>query len=160
VTAKATDGVAGFHKAWDKRPSDKARGAGDGDGSGSVARCLRIRHPGGTALTGWIVCSGGISRSEVSVGNSIICRVTAPRTLIPRKPNSLTQSGTPELDPSGSEWIGSQTRRAILFPPRSRIPPTMPPARMVLHPTHRGPSPHRRGPTLPEVSPGSLRSRP
>jgi hypothetical protein len=44
VTAKATDDVAGFYESWDKRASDKARGAGDGDRSGSIARYVRIRH--------------------------------------------------------------------------------------------------------------------
>jgi hypothetical protein len=49
VTAKASDDVAGFYKAWDKRASDKARGAGDSDGSGSIAQSLRIRHHRETA---------------------------------------------------------------------------------------------------------------
>lgn len=113
VTAKATDDVAGFYEAWDKCASDKARGAGDGDGSGSIARCLRIRHPGGTALIRRIGCSGGISRSAVSVGNSVICRVVAPRTLIPRKvnhrlrlayPGHLVQSPSSKV-PFGDHWL-------------------------------------------------------
>lgn len=85
--------------------------------------------------------------------------------------DSAAHADPSQAEFTDSEWhtrVGSQRFRMDRLPnkardplpPRSRIPPTMPPARMVLHPTHRGPSPHRRGPTLPEVSPGSLRSRP